>query len=663
MKKNKQDGRTRLKFSWACLAFLVTLGLAPLTQAAEPVLSDSDLALYKEAFAHVDALKWDKAHELAAKAQNPLPARVIDWLHLTDPKNSFTFKDFTAFMSAHPKWPMMNLLQRRAEESIHPSDNQEKILAWLTGKELISTDGKTAYGRALLAAGRTEEAAKAFRDVWINGNFGSKQEHQFYTLFRKHLTDQDHVDRLDRLLWDSQVQAARRMLKRVDNGQQALAQARILLMTKEGGADKAVKAVPKALQDHPGLIYERLRWRRRKELTEEAIALLEHPSANAVRPELWWVERSIMARKALQMGHISKAYDLASHHGLTSGLRFADAEWLAGWIALRFLQDKDIAYGHFKKLHDTVTSPISKAKGAYWAGLAALETGKKDKAPEWFNTAASSITTFYGQLAAAHQGEKKDWPLPADPLPTAEDIRAFGEQEMAEVIKLLALLGQQQHMRWFAYQLDSVSETPGQRALTAALVASSGRPDLAVMIARKAQLNGVFMVTSGYPTPRLSASEPPELPLTMAIIRQESNFHTEAISPKGARGLMQIMPLTAQKVAKIIKVGYSKDDLTKKPDYNVKLGTIFIQDLLVRYKGSYVLAIAAYNAGTSRVDRWIRENGDPRSKEVSPVDWIEMIPFGETRNYVQRVLEGLQIYRAMLGKTHLSLSLDADLKR
>jgi len=647
-------------------SLLVALSLAAATALSAPeaganLLSPSDEKAYREAFAHAQRGRFEDAHQWAARASDKLLGTALKWMHYVEPRSGASFAEITRFISANPSWPQQTTLRRRAEEAITVATPAAEMLAWFDANPPVTVDGKMAYGGALLTAGRRDHAIAVLRDAWVGGTFGVLQERNFVARFGDMMRPEDHVARLDRLLWDRHEDAAQRMVLRVDMPHRLLAQARLALMNNKPGVDAAVDRVPKALANDPGLIFERVRWRRQHDLDDGAYELLRTRPALGPRGDSWWTERAILARRALQKGFISRAYDIAKHHGLNEGASFAEAEWLAGWIALRFLDDRKVALEHFKRLYDNVETPISRSRGAYWAGRAA-EAMKDAKAAEtWYERAAAHVTTYYGQLAAGRLSKDHSWPLPADPLPDADDIAAFERQPLVQVARMLAEIGREEQAAPFVLRLHELAKTPGQRALAASLAASVRRPDLAVSIARRADREGVPMIGSGYPVPKLDVTRP-EKALVLALIRQESGFHERAVSAVGARGLMQLMPATARSMARLMKVGYAPQRLHE-PEYNVRLGTRYLGDLIEGFNGSYILSLAAYNAGPGRVRSWIREYGDPRNPEVDPIDWIENIPFSETRNYVQRVLESLQVYRRRLGATDFQRSLERDLRR
>jgi soluble lytic murein transglycosylase len=635
--------------------------------AAQPLSAEDD-HLYRLAFDSARKGHFDWALDATNKAHDKLLAKVLRWQYYTAPGSGASFAEISGFIAANPDWPQPAALERRAEEAISVATPDANVLAWFDSHPPQTVDGALAYGKALIAAGRTEEATALVRRTWVTGNFGPVQEEEFLSAFEDMLRDEDDVARLQRLLWDHQDAAARQQCVRVPGDYRTLAQARIALANLASNAESLAAHVPEERAGDAGLLYERVRFLREKEQDDKAIGWLKLQPANVEHPELWWVERAILARRALQKGQITDAYSLASAHGLTDGQNFADAEWLAGWIALRFLDNKEEALGHFSNMYDHVATPQSRSRVAYWAGRAAQALGRGDDQDRWFTAAAQYPTTFYGQLAANRIDPSTHWALPADPVPTADDVKAFDKNELVRAARDMGQIKEKDLIRPFMLRVAERAATPGQRALAANLAESLGREDIAVTVAKRSERDGVPLVTSGYPVPSLNATAKPERALVLGVIRQESAFQDQVVSTAGARGLMQLMPETAAKLAKTLKIVFRRKDhlsdaLTANPSLNVKLGSAYLNDLLSDFGGSYILTVAAYNAGPSRVRKWMRDLGDPRNNEDEAIDWIESIPYAETRNYVQRVLEGVQVYRHRLGAGSVALTLDKDLKR
>jgi soluble lytic murein transglycosylase len=640
------------------------VGLAGLS-AFRPVearaLSEADERIYRQAFQAARSGKWSYVKARASKAKDPLLAKTLLWVELSQPQRRAGFAKRAKFVEDNPTWPDLDLLERLAEESMGDDTPDDVVLDWFAKHEATTGHGLMRYGEALKRTGETAKAESVLRQAWVEGDFGLREERTFLARHRKTLRAEDHIARLDRLLWEGRYHSARRMVRRVDKGHQALAEARLRLRRMEGGVDWAIRQVPDELRKDPGLMYERLRWRRRRGRDESAREILEDPPDDLVRPQAWWAQRAIIARRALAAGDISVAYRLAGDHGLTGGAGYVEGEWLAGWIALGFLDDRRVAFEHFTNAHEAAKYPISRARGAYWAGRAAEALREPALAEEWFRRAGQHVTTYHGQLAAAKLEQGQGLALPSEPTASAADITTFEGRELVQVVRQLGQIGERRRLKPFILRLQEIAETPGEMALAGDLALKQDRPDLAVRTAKLAIRSGVTLIGQGYPIPYELDGEESERALLLAVTRQESMFDSQAHSGAGARGLMQIMPGTARTMARRLKVKYSTKKLKSDPAYNLKLGRAYILTLLERYDRSYVLALAAYNAGPARVRRWLRDFGDPRSPDVDAIDWIELIPFSETRDYVHRVLANLQVYRLRLGLTTVAVSLEADL--
>ena len=636
----------------------LAIGWSPVAADAPRLLSAADHRNYRAAFTASEKGRRGQAASLAAKGIDPLPAKILRWLDMTRPGTHASFADLTAFIEANPKWPLRGKLLRRAEESLLGDEPPDKVIAWFAKYRPRTSDGRAVLGAALLSAGRRDHGVAVLRHAWIESDFGVKQERNFARRYRKLLTRNDHRARLDRLVWDRRFTQARRMLWRVDMGSRRLAEARMRLATKRGGVDGALNRVPDRLKSHSGLVFERMRWRRRKGRTEGALELLETSPDPLVRPVRWWVEREILARRLLAQGRAERAYRLTRDHGLRKGSRYAGAEFLSGWIALRFLHDPARALEHFERLYASVRYPISRSRAAYWSGRAAARLADEGRARDWFEIAATFDASYYGQLAAERIGKNTVVDLPDEPRPDGRTLSAFNRNELVRAVFLLNELGQYDLIKPFIDRLARLSDDAARLVLVGRLALAMGRLDLATRVGRYAYLRRVRLTSLAYPVVD-APSDVPEHALVLSIARQESNFDVQAKSRRGARGVMQVMPRTARKVSNRLKLRYSKTRLQNDPDYNMRLGGTYLKWQLDRFDGSYVLAIAAYNAGPNAVGRWISLHGDPRSDDLDPIDWIEMIPFRETRNYVQRVIENLSIYRRLIGKTKLAHSLRA----
>ncbi|WP_413203588.1 lytic transglycosylase domain-containing protein [Rhodospirillum sp. A1_3_36] len=642
----------------------ITLSLTP-SAWAKSDLSAIDLATYSAAFEAADNDQWSSARSLVRKASDPLLADVIWWRHLrvNGGKDDPGTKERVAFLDRHPDWPLTNTIQRILENDLldrQPGANE--AITFFEHHPPVSSKGKLVLARAFMDKGAMDKARALARDAWINGDFSQKDETDALARFRILLTADDHWARADRLVWDDQYAAANRMLRLLDKGHASLISARIVLGSGKGNADAAVAAVPKNLRSDPGLVYERVRWRRKAGLEAAAANLLLKEKGTARgREDKWWRERALLIRDAMDHHHYSQAYKLASSHEHDQGLAFAEGEWLSGWIALRFLKNPTKAYPHFTSLHDGVSTPISLSRGAYWSGRAAEALKKAKEAKAWYEKAALYPATFYGQLAAEKLGKSLSTLIPShDPAPDDKALAILKTDPMVTIARQLAELGREDELMSFILTLNGKYTDLGSRASIAAIALDNGQLGVGVFMARRASLDGSLLTEGGYPLPPgltervVDHANRQHLhpAAVLGLARQESNFNPKAKSRVGALGLMQLMPATARKVSGQEGIPFDQDKLTSDPAYNVRLGSRYFGDLMKQFGGSIVLSAAGYNAGPGRPIGWMKDNGDPRSMSLeNAIDWIEKIPYPETRNYVQRVIEGMLVYQVRLGET------------
>ena len=639
---------------------------APLVLIALPhhsnALSSGDKTAYIHAFKHADEGNWSLARKHVRRVQELLPTKALQWMRITDRRTKVSFHEITAFIKANPHWPKQKILRRRAEESITDRTPKSEILNWFSNSPPVTGRGAYHYIRLLLKEKKITTATKFARHAWINIHMGYAIEKQFRKDFRKLIQADDHIARLERLLWNRRILTARRQLRRMSHDYQWLGLARIALMRREPGVDHAVSKVPNRLLDNAGLVYERIRWRRKNKLYDSAIELLHRARKPLVKHKRWWTERRILTRRLLRNGKPEEAYLLVTKHHQLNGLGLAEAEWLAGWIALRSLNRYVDAFVHFRKLFNSVSYPVSKARAAYWAGRAAAASGKTRIAFDWYIVAASHVTTFYGQLAAANLPLEFRPRLPKEPMADDQTATSFAHLELVRLIKMLGDIDQTDEIDPFIQKLASNTNSAPEWTLIANLARDVKRKDLAIYIAKKALNQGVILSYLGYPKLDHTLNSAPDPAFINAVVRQESAFNSKAISHAGARGLMQLMPRTAQKIAKQMKISYSRKKLLQNPKYNVRIGLAYLLQLLKEYNGSPILTLAAYNAGPARVKRWLRAFGNPNRSSEHAIDWIECIPFYETRNYIQRVLENFTVY-SNHGKDHrLSISASERIK-
>lgn len=613
--------------------------------------------LLGEALEAADHGQWPVARQRVEALREPLLQSYILWRELVAGTGPIAFDRFEAFLRRHPDWPRLGAARANAELRIDETVDYARRLAFFAERRPITRQGRIRLAEAELAVGDPARGRALVRQSWIEDNFGQTEERFFLDRFGHMLEKGDHVARLDRLLWDGREAEARRLFRRVDQGHVALAEARLALQAKAPGVDGRVRAVPATLAKDPGLLHDRLRWRRERGLDEGARELLLSPPAELGRPSLWWNERVHQIREALSDGDFGTAYRLAGNHGQTDGAAFAEAAWLVGWLALRHADDPRTALGHFAHMYDAVSTPISRSRAAYWSGRAAAAMGDERATARWYRLAADHPTTFYGQLALDELGEplrlrqaaaRLNAPLMADP--------AFDRNDQVRLVRLFCRLGEADRAVAF---LERLLLDMAERSRVMALARECGRPDIVVELGKHGVAAGVVDPLVTYPIPEHQALLAPvvasiEPALSLAIARQESHFADNARSSAGALGLMQVMPATGRAVAQRVGLEWSEGLLRRDPDYNARIGTHYLAMLAERYDGRLEMMAAAYNAGPPRVSAWVERRGDPRRLDRhGVVDWIELIPFRETRNYVQRVIEGRNVYRELLDDSEI----------
>ncbi len=562
-------------------------------------------------------------------------------------------------------WPRHNRMRIEAEKKIADSGLEpEFIIKFFDEWPPLTGKGKLAFAHALHAGNFSTETQAQIRSAWRNNDLTRDEEQEILKTFGAFLKPEDHAARADAMIWGRHRLAASRMVSRLKGSDRTIANARIKLMRNAGGIDAAVRRVPKAYTDDGGLLFERAYWRRRHGQADEAVELvlrLPEGSQNPVAARRMWTERHLLARRALKDGDYATAYALVSRHGISRGGNFADGEWLAGWLALQKLQDPVLALSHFIRLKNGVTTPVSLARAYYWIGRAQQQMSAIDAAQTAWQKASRHDFTYYGQLAA-HKLGNKVLALGQDPIPSNVQRARFENNLQIQALKLIGLNGNTSLFRTFSYHLDDLLPNAVDHVMLADLARDMGQDRAAMRAAKAALWRGEVLPDSAWPVIPLPEGLGVDHALLLALMRQETELDPRAISPVGAQGLMQLMPATARHTARSLGVPYRKSWLTSDPGYNVHLGSTHLRELLEEFDGSYILAAVSYNAGRTRAYRWIKDYGDPRS-ETDPIDWVETIPFSETRNYVQRVLENVQVYRHRLAKAPVPVSIWADLGR
>ncbi len=626
------------RLGWLISAFLMMGSTAALADGASALRAALDRA---------SAGDWAGA-SAAAQAAGQVGADIITWQRLR--AGDGRLGDYEDFIARRADWPGMALLKEKGEEAVARSTDPGRVVAYFGGRAPETAEGSLALIAALRAQGRAAEAeAEAFR-AWTELAFSAAEEQAILGMYGDALK-LAHEVRLDRLLWQNRAAEAKRMLPRVGPGWQALAQARMALRADADGVNALIERVPADLQADPGLVYERFDWRFRRDRDDEAAELVIAQSKSAAAlgdPDAWADRRAALARSLLRAGKAQAAYRVAANHFTTSGGDYADLEFLAGFIALRKLGDATTALTHFRNLREGVATPISVSRAHYWAGRALLAAGDQAGGTAELQQAAQHQSAYYGLLAAEALGQSLDPSLLNDARPADWRGAGFAKSSVLEAAMLLSRAGQRaQAKRFFLHLGESLSGAELDQLSDLAL--QMDEPHIALVVAKQAAEKGVILPRAYYPVPSFvpGADLPVSRALALAISRRESEFDPAARSAADARGLMQVLPSTAKLVAPRVGLSYDVGKLND-PGYNVRIGTGYLAQLVEQFGPSVALIASGYNAGPGRPKRWIGLFGDPRDPNVDVVDWVEMIPFTETRTYVMRVTESLVIYRAIL---------------
>jgi soluble lytic murein transglycosylase len=583
-------------------------------------------------------------------SENSLDRHILAWAIALRGGDLVPSGDIAAAAQALPGWPGMAALRRNSEKALfRENPAPQTVVRAFGGSQPQTVEGVTLLSRAYVALGNRDAARSVLSPFWRVEKLEAKDEVSIINEFGSLISAADHRFRMERMLYAERVNSAKRVAGLA--GAQALADAWSAEIKGDKGAQKLLDAVP-AVQRSAGYMFAQARYLRRSEnFTQAAAVMLKAPTdkASLVDPDSWWIERRSLSRELVDKGDMKTAYRIVAAHAAESPTNAADAEFHAGWYALRGLNDARTAEKHFARIADLAEGSISKSRAYYWLGRAA-EAGGPGNSKAYFERAAGYGTTFYGQLAAERIG--RGVINVAYPSPTAADRRDFAQREAVNAIKRLEDAGYASLADTLYRDLAGQLTSPGELALLAVMAEKRDNHFLALRVGKIAAARGMEIGALSHPIGVIPANaniSGSGKALAYAIARQESEFNVAAVSRVGALGLLQLMPGTAKDLAKKSGLPYSQARLTTDAGYNAALGAAFLGEQLGRFNGSYVLTFAGYNAGPRRAQDWITRYGDPRGKDVDTVvDWIERIPFSETRSYVQRVMENYQVYKMRL---------------
>ena len=634
-------------------------------QASTVSTSATDLAAVKEAFALARRGKSAEAGEIQHSINDPLARKLVEWAILRgDSSTSIDFSRYVAFINENPSWPSIGLLRRRAEATLWQERLDPAVVrGYFSKTHPLSAKGRFALGRALLLQGDRAGAQSQVRAAWRNENLSSELEGQALDVFRDLISNADHKARMDMRLYVEDTEDGLRAANRIGGTALVIAKARVAVIKKSSKAKALLDAVPADARRDMGYIFSHVQFLRRSDKIVEAAKLIlsvPHDHGQMIDADQWWIERRIIIRKLLDSGDPKTAYRIAREAALPSRENYrVDSQFTAGWIALRFLKDPTTALAHFSKIGHGIDNPIALARAGYWQGRAAEALGRKDEARKHYEAAARYSTAYYGQIARARLGHKD---IAIRPPPPQAPTRL----EVARAIELLYAMDERDLVAGLAADLGERSSDAAGLASLAEVMALHKDARAMLLLGKAALGRGMPFDHYAFPTIGLPDYRPigPALEpaVAYAIARQESTFNQRTVSSAKAMGLMQVTPAAGKYIARKFKAHFDERKLLSDSVYNVQFGAAELGDLIEDYRGSYILTFVGYNAGRGRVKEWIAKRGDPRDPKVDPIDWVEQIPFSETRNYVQRVLENLQVYRVRFGGGS-KLLIEADLHR
>lgn len=643
--------------------------IAPSTSFAEPQVSNlavqaADLAL-KGNFAD--------AGSLAARSGDPAAIKLVEMLYLKDHGKDAGYARIMDFLAAAPKWPITETLMKRAEQSLYEkNDAAQTILTHFADRKPVTVEGMLALTRANLATGADANARRYLRQAWSVTDLSVSMEKEIQREFGGLLSQDDHKHRLWRLVLAQESNAALRNSKRLSADHQRAATVAQGLLRFVAGSDKKYAALSSAMRNEVAMKYALARFYRKQENYGKARNILATVPGDAtamIDAEAFWTERRIIARRSIGIhnpGTAGAAYQIAKSHGIAKGNDAIEGEFLAGWIALRYLKKPDLGLKHFSKIAKLAESRTEKARAAYWSGRSFAAMGDKGNARAAYEDAAQYSTIYYGQLAREQIGLGK---VPEEINSGKASAAAVARVEKDEVVRAFEMVARTKNktsLYMFLWSLATRFKTVDEMNAVAAITHDAGGTTMALRLAKAAGQRNVDIDAWSYPLQGLpkwaQMGKPIEKAMVFGLSRQESEFDPQAGSIVGAQGLMQLMPGTAKIVAKQYRVPYAESKLKGDPAYNVKLGAAHLADLVEDFNGSYVLTLVAYNAGPRRSREWVEQYGDPRGGQVDPIDWVESIPFQETRQYVQKVMQNVHIYRSRLAPDTVR-PMSADLKR
>ena len=605
---------------------------------------------YNDLFVEIKKQNWQIAKSIASDYGINSIHTYVEWLDITRPGSKKSFTYLKNFLKKNPNWPKELEIKKKIESSISISSNSKEVLEWYSINKPITVKGSIDHLEHKLLNGFTENKIQMIRDIWVNKNLTYKQQRYFIKKYNKYWTNEDNWKRFDRLMWEGKTVSAKRTLLRIKGDYRKLGEARLALSSRAGNVSSLIKKVPNYLKNDPGLIYERMRWRRKAKL-ETAEEFLINPPEGIKNHRNWWINARVVIRRLINKKNYTKAYTLLSNHSLpVDSISGAEAEWLTGWVALTFLNKPKKAADHFGILFNNVSHPSSKSKASFWLAKA-IESSEqlKEDSNNWYEESSNYLYSFYGQNASLKLG---DFKFKIEKINTK---RPEGYNHIFEIIEFLNEARESRRLFPFLKKALEMAKTDEEKNYVYDIASNLNNKNFLIKLLKNNSDNSIDF---SYPTINKyipdKFSKKNDLALIHSIILQESAFKLDAYSHAGARGLMQLMPYTAKRVAQSLKIKYYRKALRTNAEYNILLGTTYIKKLLKEFDNSIPLALAGYNGGPGRVRIWLKRYGDPRKNDIDYLDWIESIPISETRNYVKKVISNYRIYQKIYNVNNIN---------
>ncbi|MEP9378264.1 transglycosylase SLT domain-containing protein [Aquabacter sp. CN5-332] len=631
-------------------------GPAPTLAATSGPALTGDMSTLRNAVTLAKNARGSEALAAAEGLDDPVARSLVTWLVIRNAANDLGFDGIVGFMRDKPGWPTQNTLRRKAEAVLFAEKRSPSVVrAYFGDQAPLTGPGKIALARAFAASGDREMTAALVRDAWRSDDLSESSEQTVMSEFGTLLSRADHKARADKFSYKPDTERAMRAAARAGSDIVALTKARLAIARKDADGAKLLADVPMTLANDPAYLFAKSQLARRADRTQEAAQALLAASDKAsaqVDTDEWWIERRLVARELLDEGDARTAYKVAADAATPSADNYrAESHFTAGWIALRFLKDPRTAAAHFAHIADEQTNPITLSRAGYWQGRAAEAMGDTGTARARYENAARYSTTYYGQLARTRLGLA---PVALRHAPETSGSRStFDRIEAVRAIKLLYAIGDRDTPMTIYYDLAWRMEDSSHLALLAQLAEANNDARGALVVGKESVFEGHPLDAQAFPTfglPSYTAiGNPVDKAMIYAVARQESQFNPRTLSSAKAMGLMQVTPAAGREVSKQTGAPYNEARLMSDQSYNVQFGAAELGELVENYGGNPVLVFAAYNAGRGSVRKWFERYGDPRDKDVDPVDWVECIPFSETRNYVQRVMENYMVYQVRFG--------------